>query len=688
MKNRIIYILVNPFVISFIISIVIILLLPPIFDKYQMKIIEQDFLHKYRIYYDDLNGDGISEEIRFMPEFGNKVGIQLFEKGKLIDQWNISGKIGSSIFFIVGDYDQNKLKEIYLLTFQNDSLFLNGFEPFLQKRLLISQKFIIKLNYIQDYLDFDVSYGNIFDLNGDNFGELILSIVSGFSRHPRCIIAYDIKNNNSLISPEAGVNISDLIVFDINNDGLYEFVLTVHATGNYNSDLPYTDQKSWLMVLNNKLEFLFNPVEIGPYPSRVQTIPYKPDNNTMLAVLFKYDGNLELPSGLFLFDREGQLLKKRELSGYSDINMSFLANNNTSERNKLFLINGNGIVEYLDSNLRTVKTKLIEGVDDGRPYQIDLDMDNTEEFIFFNNNYDKVIITRNDFSHPVIFEVNTKIFRLFSVKLKGKEKPDLFMQLNDQGYLAQYSRNPLFYLKYVIYAGIYAGIILLVLLLFRIQKYRLRIKYETEKKIAELQLRSIKNQIDPHFTLNILNAIGSLFYKKDEEKANYVFGKYSKLLRSTILKSDNILIPISEEIDYVKNYLDLEKFRLDNKFEYEITIDDEINKEMLLPKMLIHTFAENAVKHGLRHLASGGSLRISINKSGLTYLINIIDNGIGRNKARQLDVQDTHKGLVIVDNILDLYYSLYKKRITYDVMDIEEKNGGGTHVRISLPASN
>jgi len=73
------------------------------------------------------------------------------------------------------------------------------------------------------------------------------------------------------------------------------------------------------------------------------------------------------------------------------------------------------------------------------------------------------------------------------------------------------------------------------------QKYRAERKFIAEKKIAKLQIKSIKNQTDLHFTLNIINSIGSLFAKQDTEKANYVFGKYSKLLRQKLLTPIRLL---------------------------------------------------------------------------------------------------------------------------------------------------
>jgi hypothetical protein len=443
------------------------------------------------------------------------------------------------------------------------------------------------------------------------------------------------------------------------------------------------------MVFNNELEFLFKPVKIGPYTSQIQIIPFRPTNLTYLAVLFIYPGTLDLTSALLLLDINGNIIIKREFPDLWEIDLSFLINRDSKKRNDLFLVHKNGIIEQLDSNLKTINIKRVEGINDVGICRIDLDNDKNEEFLFYSQNYNELIITRNDFSFPVLIETLPNIPIYFSVNLKGNENSELIVQqFKGQKQVLSYFRNPLYTLKYPVYFIIYGGILMLIMGLMRIQKYRMKLRYETEKKIAELQLKSIKNQIDPHFTLNILNSIGSLFYKKDEDKANYVFGKYAKLLRSTILKSDNILIPLHEELDYIKNYLDLEKFRLDDKFEYEIVMEDIINEETLLPKMILHTFVENAVKHGLRHLKSKGFLKISGNKSGLMYIIDIIDNGIGRNSAKQYAVQDTNKGLEIIDNILELYYNLYKKKIQYEIIDIGEKDGGGTHVKITMPISN
>ena len=320
----------------------------------------------------------------------------------------------------------------------------------------------------------------------------------------------------------------------------------------------------------------------------------------------------------------------------------------------------------------------------------DLDQDNKKELIFINEFADNLIITRSDFS-DYTFKIIPNLESQKSISLMNDkfDKTKLQVVLNDGIYSLEYNLNYLFYFKYLIYVGIYAVTWFLILLIQKGQKQRAEQKYETEKRIAELQLKAIKNQIDPHFTLNIINSIGSLFYKQDREKADYVFGKYCKLLRQTVLSSDKIITTLSDELEYVENYLELEKFRNGNKFCWKTTYTENINKETKIPKMLIHTFVENAIKHGIRHLEKDGKLFISISANIKEYSISIRDNGIGRKAAEKIEVENTGRGLSILDQILELYNNLMKVRIDYSIKDIvdENKNSLGTEVLIKIPVN-
>lgn len=148
-----------------------------------------------------------------------------------------------------------------------------------------------------------------------------------------------------------------------------------------------------------------------------------------------------------------------------------------------------------------------------------------------------------------------------------------------------------------------------------------------------------------------------------------------------MLNSERIITTLAEEVEYVKNYLDLERFRLNEKFDYEINFDKELDQTIRIPRMLIHTFIENAIKHGIKHLEENGKIEILGNKKGNYITIKIIDNGIGRTSAGELRNNSTGKGLRIIDQIIDLYYKLENKKISYEIFDREKQ---GTEVVVTV----
>ena len=215
-------------------------------------------------------------------------------------------------------------------------------------------------------------------------------------------------------------------------------------------------------------------------------------------------------------------------------------------------------------------------------------------------------------------------------------------------------------------------------------------KEETERQISELQLKTIRSQMDPHFTFNALNSISSVIYKEDKEKAYRYFTKFSKLVRSSLEDSDRISRSLDEEIEFTKNYLDLEKIRFGDQFEYSFHINNDVNMDTMVPKMIIHNYAENAVKHGLKHKENNRMLNIDISIEDSTLNIVVEDNGVGRQQAGLLNEFSTGKGLRIMNNIYDLYFNLYKVRINQNLEDLvdDEGNGIGTRVALRIPIKN
>ncbi|NOY95160.1 MAG: hypothetical protein GXO81_02060 [Chlorobi bacterium] len=260
-----------------------------------------------------------------------------------------------------------------------------------------------------------------------------------------------------------------------------------------------------------------------------------------------------------------------------------------------------------------------------------------------------------------------------------------FTQKN-KTYTYEYKKSLLYPFRFLLYFSALLGTFLIVFLIGTYFQHLARRRYEAEKSIAEMQITAIENQLNPHFTLNVLNSIGSLYESHEVKKAQYYFGKYSKLLRQSLFMSGQIAVSIHDELEFVKNYLELEKLRMNNSFEYFIKGNSGL-PEVRIPKMLIHTFAENAVKHGLKHFKGDGELIIEFLKQKTHLEITISDNGVGREKARQYSLMSTGKGLEIINKTLKLYSELEAVNITYKITGLysEEGNPAGTKVTINVP---
>jgi len=210
---------------------------------------------------------------------------------------------------------------------------------------------------------------------------------------------------------------------------------------------------------------------------------------------------------------------------------------------------------------------------------------------------------------------------------------------------------------------------------------------EVERRFAELQFKTLRNQLAPHFIFNALNAIGSSIYQNDKEKSYDFLQQFATLIRSTLVHADKSYRTLKEEIDFVKNYLNLEQFRFEDKFEYKVHISEDVDLDVAVPKMIIQTFAENAIKHGLVQKSGKGLLSIHISMAYDHLIINVEDNGIGRSESSKYNSDSTGKGMEIINEFITLFNRFNEKKIQFDVQDLvsENQKNTGTRVTIKLP---
>ncbi len=212
-------------------------------------------------------------------------------------------------------------------------------------------------------------------------------------------------------------------------------------------------------------------------------------------------------------------------------------------------------------------------------------------------------------------------------------------------------------------------------------------KVITEKKLTELEMQALKAQINPHFVFNCLNSIKGFIFDKDFIQADKYLDKFSDLMRSTIDNSDASIISLQNEINYLDNYLQLEKLRFEEKFDYKITVSDDVDKDKcFVPAMLLQPYVENAIRHGIRFLENKkGQINIKVTIENNFLVCRIDDNGIGREKAAALKskmhIEYQSKGMNISKRRAELY------NIHQEVSDKIDENGqaGGTTVTVKIP---
>ena len=160
---------------------------------------------------------------------------------------------------------------------------------------------------------------------------------------------------------------------------------------------------------------------------------------------------------------------------------------------------------------------------------------------------------------------------------------------------------------------------------------------ELEKEKNNLEMQALRAQMNPHFIFNCLSSINRFILINKTEEASDYLTKFSRLIRMALHNSEKPLITLENELEALRLYLDLERLRFKNAFNYSITFINTIDiNAVYIPPMLIQPFAENAIWHGLMHKKDIGCLEIQLCAEDKTLTCAIIDNGIGRNMAAAL----------------------------------------------------
>jgi hypothetical protein len=236
------------------------------------------------------------------------------------------------------------------------------------------------------------------------------------------------------------------------------------------------------------------------------------------------------------------------------------------------------------------------------------------------------------------------------------------------------------------------GVIIWQVIKFRssILRAELEQKNKVQKQLAELEQKALQAQMNPHFIFNCLNSIQQFILVNDSASANRFLNIFASLIRETLENSVVKKINLKREIEYITKYLDLEKMRFGNKFQYRINIGIDI--EMVdIPVMLIQPFVENALRHGIRYRNDDEGL-VELDFSGdENVLVCIVrDNGVGRAKSMELKssshIEYQSRGMELTQRRMEILNHTGEETVDIQIKDLIKENGeaSGTEVIITI----
>ncbi|WP_281636671.1 tetratricopeptide repeat-containing sensor histidine kinase [Flavobacterium marginilacus] len=286
--------------------------------------------------------------------------------------------------------------------------------------------------------------------------------------------------------------------------------------------------------------------------------------------------------------------------------------------------------------------------------------------------YDQFVKNFDQLIHSDTTLIDAKTFQVSEDKIRQLEKEK---SLKDE----LISRKNTF--NYFLLGSI--GLLLLLFLWIVKALYSIKIKNK------EIALQSLRREMNPHFIFNSLNSVNQFIAQNRELEANKYLTSYSNLMRNAMENSNKDFITLDNELEQLRKYLELEHLRFQDKFDFKISVDPELDAERtMVPNMVIQPHLENAIWHGLRYLDTKGLLLLKVELISGKVVIRIEDNGIGLAKSQELKTanQKVHesRGMSNTKERISLLNELYKQHISFRIFEktLLER---GTIVEISCP---
>lgn len=208
-----------------------------------------------------------------------------------------------------------------------------------------------------------------------------------------------------------------------------------------------------------------------------------------------------------------------------------------------------------------------------------------------------------------------------------------------------------------------------------------------EKEAATLETQALRSQMNPHFIFNALNSINAFVQRNDQDSASSYLSKFARVMRLVLENSRHAEVPLKDDLEALRGYLDLERMRMDQKFDFTITVDPALDPEdVLVPPLVVQPFVENAIWHGMNGKEGKGHISLSVSENNGQMRWTIEDDGAGRHAKKApapvgQPLKKTSLGTTITRARLDLVQKQHGGKAGFTYTDLPQ----GTRVEVDMP---
>jgi streptogramin lyase len=272
---------------------------------------------------------------------------------------------------------------------------------------------------------------------------------------------------------------------------------------------------------------------------------------------------------------------------------------------------------------------------------------------------------------------------------------------NKTGYELKLTIVPPFWATIWFRAIVIAAVLAAVFFYFKFRENRIKKEQVRQtainKQIAEIRMSALQSQMNPHFIFNSLNSIQHLISIHEKEEAINCLSKFSKLIRKMLENSRENVVTVSNELELLELYIQLEQLRFSQKFDYHLSVDKSIDAENTeIPPLIIQPYVENAILHGLINKNGKGDLWFSLERHDGSLVCKIEDNGVGRARAQEIEEKKISKhkslGIKVTDERISTLSTLLDSKMEVVIEDLfdsgqteESRQPAGTRVTIAIP---